>query len=180
MRRPAFVAAALAAVLASLTSTAAMAADPETPPPPPKPDAVLAGIVGSATAFVGFAVGATIMGQTGDNSPVAMAGWLTMEGGLALAPLTAHAVVGEWGRGLAFSALPMATTLGTIPIFLYNEGAVVHGTLPQQRWMYIFVCTDILASSIGVVDAVFAPKRALHIAPMVGRGEYGLVLGGAL
>jgi hypothetical protein len=145
-----------------------------------KPDPVLAGVVGAATAFVGFAIGGTIMGVVGDNSPPAMAGWLAMEGGFALAPFTAHAVVGEWGRGLAFSALPLATTVGTVPVFLYNEAAVVHGTLPQQRWMYVFICADILASSIGVVDAVLAPRRAVHIAPMVGGGNYGLLVGGFL
>jgi hypothetical protein len=172
----------LAAFLGVATSLAvvqapARAESPDTPPPP---DPALAGIVGAATAFLGVAVGGTIMGVVGDNSPPAMAGWLAMEGGFALAPLTAHAVVGEPLRGLAFSAIGTGATLGTIPVFLYNEGAVVHGTLPQQRWMYVLLCVDILSSTIGVVDAVFAPKRAVHVVPMVGNGEYGITLGGSL
>jgi hypothetical protein len=174
MRTPVFLATATAATCASAI---ALGAEPE---PPPTPDPVLAGVVGAATAFAGFAVGGTIMGVTGDNSPVAMAGWLTMEGGFALAPFTAHAVVGEWSRGLAFSALPTGLTLGTIPVFLYNEGAVVHGTLPQQRWMYVLFCADILSSGVGVVDAVLAPHRTIHVAPLVGGGNYGLAVGGPL
>jgi hypothetical protein len=142
-------------------------------------DPVVAGIVGAATAFVGFAVGGTLMGVT-DSSAVNMAGWLTMESGFALAPLTAHAVVGEWWRGIAFSALPTAATLGTVPVFLYNEGAVLNGTLPQQRWMYGFIVGDILASGVGVVDAVLAPRRSVYVVPTVGAGTVGLVVGGML
>jgi hypothetical protein len=142
-------------------------------------DPVLAGIVGAATAFTGFAIGGTLMGVTGDNSAANMAGWLTMESGFALAPFTAHAVVGQWWRGVAFSALPTATTLGTVPVFLYNEGAVVHGSLPQQRWMYGLMVGGILSSGVGVVDAVLAPGRALYVAPSLG-GAYGVVVGGIL
>jgi hypothetical protein len=176
MQRAASCAIAAAAMLAA---PAVRAAEPD------KPDAVWAGVVGAATAFAGFAIGGTIMGVTGDNSPVAMAGWLTMESGFALAPFTAHAVVGEWWRGVAFAALPTATTLSTIPVFAYNEGAVVHGSLPQQRWMYVLLCTGILSSGVGVVDAVLAPIRrrgrpALQVAPAVGAGNYGFVVGGAL
>jgi len=90
-------------------------------------DPVLAGVVGAATVFTGFAIGGTLMGVTGDNSAANMAGWLTMESGFALAPFTAHAVVGEWWRGVAFSALPTATTLGTVPVFLYNEECAKSG-----------------------------------------------------
>jgi hypothetical protein len=142
-------------------------------------DPILAGIVGAATAFTGFAVGGTLMGVTGDNSAANMAGWLTMESGFALAPFTAHAVVGEWWRGGAFAALPTATTLGTIPVFLSNEGAVLHGSLTQQRWMYGLMVGGILSSGVGVVDAVLAPRRALYIAPTAGSG-YGVVVGGVL
>jgi hypothetical protein len=142
-------------------------------------DPVLAGVVGAATAFTGFAIGGTLMGVTGDNSAANMAGWLTMESGFALAPFTAHAVVGEWWRGVAFSALPTATTLGTVPVFLYNEGAVVHGSLPQQRWMYGLMVGGILSSGVGVVDAVLAPRRALYVVPSLGDG-YGVVVGGLL
>jgi hypothetical protein len=149
-------------------------------PPPGQADPVLAGIVGAATAFAGFAVGGTLMGVTGDNSAANMAGWLTMEGGFALAPFTAHAMVGEWWRGVAFSALPTAATLGTVPVFLYNEGAVLHGSLPQQRWMYGFIVGDILASGVGVVDAVLAPRRGLYVSPTVVAGGAGLTVGGVL
>jgi hypothetical protein len=80
---------------------------------------------------------------------------------------------------VAFSALPTATTLGTVPVFLYNEGAVVHGSLPQQRWMYGLMVGGILSSGVGVVDAVLAPRRALYLAPSLGDG-YGIVVGGLL
>jgi hypothetical protein len=172
MYNPVLLVVPMAALLASARA--------EAEPAPSDRDAVLAGIVGAATAFAGFAVGGTLIGVTGDNAPANMAGWLTMESGFALAPLTAHAVVGEWGRGFAFSALPTAATLGSVPVFLYNEGAVIHGSLPQQRWMYGFMVGAILSSGVGVIDATLAPRRHLYVTPTVGAGSAGVVVGGAL
>ncbi|MGH7296503.1 MAG: hypothetical protein ACRELB_16315 [Polyangiaceae bacterium] len=162
---PAAVAAAL--VLAPL----ARAADP---------DPALAVAVGAATLVVGFAVGGSIMATSGDAPAPNEAGWMALESSFVLAPFASHAMVGEWGRGALFASVPAATTLGTIPIFLVSPEGVDHGTLPEQRVMWALFCTGLAASMAGVIDTAFSPGRRVHVAPMLGRGEGGLVLGGVL
>jgi hypothetical protein len=105
-----------------------------------------------------------------------------MVSGLTLAPLVAHGAVGEWKRGLAFSAIPAASLAGTTTLFALEPVTVAHGTLPQQRVMWGFLAAGIISSSIGVIDATFAPDRAhpIHVAPTVGAGEIGLRIGGDL
>jgi hypothetical protein len=144
------------------------------------PDPAIAIAVGAATIFAGFAIGGTLMAASGDNTAPNEAGWFLIESGFALAPLTSHAVVGEWGRGAAFAAVPTATTLGTIPVFLLNPAGVDHGTLPQQRVMWGLFCTGLAGSMAGVIDTAFSPGRRLHIAPVLGAGNAGIVVGGAL
>jgi hypothetical protein len=161
---------------------------PREPAPEGAPDPVAALLVGGATIFAGFAAGATIIATGSDlGSPSDAAarqtqiGWWVMEGGFALAPLTSHAVMGEWGRGALFAAVPTLTGLGTIPVFLEQPAAVEHGTLEEQRVMYVLYGVGLAASVAGVVDAAFAPgRRAVHVAPMVGGGRAGMVLGGTL
>lgn len=168
MRRLAFPA-CLAAALA--VASPARAADP---------DPAIAIVVGAATIFAGFAVGGTLLAVKGDNSGANEAGWLALESGFALAPLTSHAVVGEWGRGAVFAAVPTATTLATVPVFLVDPAAVEHGNLPEQRVMWGLFVGGLATSMAGVVDTLFAPARAVHVAPVVGNGGAGLVVGGAL
>jgi hypothetical protein len=152
-------------------------------------DPVVAVAIGAATMVVGFAVGGTIIGTTAHASPANdvpgdnaknIAGWFAIEGGFVLAPLASHAVVGEWGRGAVFAAVPAATTLATIPIFAAVPDAVDHGTLPEQRGMWGLFVAGMAASAVGVVDSAFAPGRAIHVAPMLGRDTAGLIVGGAL
>src|SRR5579859_55751 len=187
MRLLSVPAAVAAGVLFASPARAQQPAAPEAPPSAESaPDPVAALLVGGATIFAGFTAGATIIATGSDlGSPSDAAarqtqiGWWVMEGGFALAPLTAHAVVGEWGRGALFSAVPTLTGLGTIPVFLEQPAAVEHGTLEEQRVMYVLYGVGLVGAVVGVVDAAFAPgRRAVHVAPMVGSGRAGLVLGG--
>jgi len=143
-------------------------------------DAASGMAVGAATLVAGFAVGGTLMATSNDAASPNAAGWFALESGFALAPLTAHAVVGEWKRGALFSALPAATTLGTIPVFLTNPTAVDHGSLPQQRWMWGLFGVGLFSAAVGVLDVAFAPGRAVQVVPAMGPGSAGLTLGGAL
>jgi hypothetical protein len=152
-------------------------------------DPVVAVAIGAATMVVGFAVGGTIIGTTahanpandvpGDNTKN-IAGWFAIEGGFVLAPLASHAAVGEWGRGAVFAAVPAATTVATIPVFTSVPDAVDHGSLPVQRWMWGFFCGGMAAAAVGIVDSAFAPGRSVRIAPMLGTGTAGVIVGGAL
>jgi hypothetical protein len=144
------------------------------------PDPAIAVAVGAATIVAGFALGGTMMATSGDGASQDEAGWLLLESGFVLAPLAAHGVMGEWGRGAVFASVPAATTLTTVPLFLVNPAAVVHGTLPQQRVMWGLFCGGLAASMVGVIDAAFAPGRQVQVAPIVGHDLAGIVIGGAL
>ena len=65
----------------------------------------LALLAGGATAFLSLGIGATIISES-DNRIIRDAGLIGAEAGLALAPLGAHAIVGEPRRGVWFS-LPL-------------------------------------------------------------------------
>ncbi|HEY8090871.1 MAG TPA: hypothetical protein VIF09_23580 [Polyangiaceae bacterium] len=145
-----------------------------------EPDPVVAVAVGAATIVAGFAVGGGAMAATGDNGAPNRAGWMALESSFVLAPFVSHALVGEWGRGALFAAVPAATTLGTIPIFVSDGDAVEHGTLPEQRVMWALFCTGLAASMVGVIDTAFSPGRRVHFAPAVGYRQAGFLLGGTL
>jgi hypothetical protein len=105
-----------------------------------------------------------------------------MESGFALAPLSAHAVTGEWGRGVAFAAVPAAAIGGTSALFAFDPGTVAHGSLPEQRWLWAMFGVALATSTAGVVDSLFAGARArsVVVAPAVATDRVGLVVGGAL
>jgi hypothetical protein len=152
-----------------------------------KPDEALALLVGSGTTLAGFAAGSLLLGTSGDQRLQNNIGWLTIQGGFALAPLTAHAVVGEWGRGALFAAAPAAMWGGSLGLVQYAPNVVGHGTLEQQRVLWGFFGVGFFSSAVGVVDAMFAGKRVQHgssarmrVAPLVATGTAGLSLEGLL
>src|SRR3984957_923344 len=126
MRPLSLVAVPLALAVGSL-SLAARAS------PPDPPDGALSLVFGAAINVAGMIVGGTIMATShGANAPN-NAGWMTMEACFTASPVVAHALAGEWGRGLAFAAVPAAVVGGTAALFQMAPDTVEHGTLPQQR-----------------------------------------------
>jgi hypothetical protein len=147
-----------------------------------EPDPAVGVVVGSAVLLVGMTVGSTVVATAnGENGPT-NAGWLVMESGFVLAPWTAHAAVGQWTRGLAFAALPGAAVGGTVGLFDYSPGTVLHGTLVQQRVLWGLFGAGLVSSVIGVLDVTRSSPRAGSIAmtPMVGPGQVGMEVGGCL
>jgi hypothetical protein len=158
---------------------------------PEAPDGALALFAGSATAVAGFAAGGVLLGTSGDRNEPDNAGWLAIQGGFTLAPLVAHAVVGEWGRGALFSAVPAAMFGGSMGLIAYAPDVVSGGTLEQQRVLWAFFGVAFVSSVVGVVDAVLAGgrskpaagttgPRSLGLAPVATAGGAGLALGGLL
>jgi hypothetical protein len=147
-----------------------------------EPDPALALLTGAATQVAGFIVGGTLLVTNHGHDEQANAGWLTVEGGFTLAPFAAHAVVGEWGRGAVFAALPAGALGGTAALFGVVPGVVESGTLEQQRVMWALFVGGLFASGAGVVDAVLVSARArrVTVAPTIGSGRVGLQIGGTL
>jgi len=151
--------------------------------PPARADGPEVGVavaVGAATVFAGFVVGGTLTAAGSGAAGRTEAGWFAIESGFSVAPLVSHGMVGEWGRGAVFAAIPVATTLATLPVFLANDDSVEHGTLPQQRVMWGLFCGGLAAAMAGVVDTAFATKRSVGVSPVLGAGNAGLVVAGPL
>jgi hypothetical protein len=146
------------------------------------PDPALALITGAGTDLAGIVIGGALVATSHGHDEQTNAGWLTMEGSFALAPLAAHGVVGEWGRGAWFTAVPLGAVGGTATLFGLVPGAVEGGSLPQQRLMWAFFVIGLFGSAVGVVDSVFAPDRArsFTVAPSIGKDLRGLQIGGTL
>jgi hypothetical protein len=145
------------------------------------PDGAMAIVAGAGSEVAGFIIGGTVL-ATGHTLQASNVGWLTIESGFVLAPLAAHAVEGEWGRGALFASVPAACVAATSTLFAVIPNTVDYGSLPQQRTMWGLFIGAQAAAFIGVVDAALAPRRArsIMVAPMVGVGHVGLQIGGVL
>src|SRR5438128_1417502 len=92
------------------------------------PDEGAALFAGAATALVPFAVGTTMLAAANDTGQ-RNGGAIVAQAGLAFAPLVAHGVVSEWGRGLAFSAVPAACTVGSSVLLSVRPATISAGVL---------------------------------------------------
>jgi hypothetical protein len=135
-----------------------------------------------AIDVTGFIVGGTLIARGRGVPMTDNAGWLTLQSSFVLSPLAAHGVNGEWGRGALSAVLPLAALAVTTALFQAHPETVESGTLEQQRWMWTMFGVGLLASTVGVVDALFAPARAraIVIRPAVARGQVGVQIGGTL
>jgi hypothetical protein len=119
-----------------------------------------------------------------------------METGLAVAPLAAHAVAGEWIRGLVSAALPMAALGGTAVLFGIHPATIEQGELSDQRVMWSFFGVGLFSGIAGIVDSAFADTRApsgaraaptaapsglsVAVAPVFDSKQLGLRIGASL
>ena len=142
-----------------------------------------------------MAIGATIADR-GKDDPAKNVGLLVAGAGVALAPFAAHAVAGEWKRGAAFSAVPVATEIGISALLAARPDAVYHGDKITRTTFGVLFTADVFIAALGLVDASFAgdrqQERAAHalaksaaprlryVAPMALGGGFGLTLGGTL
>ncbi len=148
----------------------------------PAPDRGAALVAGAAVLVAGFTVGGMLVATGGDQNAQTNAGWLTMESAFAVAPLASHAVAGEWVRGLAWAGPPAAMAGGTAALFAYDHGTVLHGSLPEQRWVWTLFGLGLGAGAAGVLDVLWADRRSapLAITPAIGLGHIGLNVQGML
>jgi hypothetical protein len=146
-----------------------------------RPDPALGIATGTLTLVLGMGTGASIIasdaGRTSD-----IAGWMVMQSSFAIAPLAAHGVVGEWGRGLWYATPPLATTAGTATVFAVDSNAVRHSNLTEQRILWPLFVVGLFSSAYGIIDTAFADSRARRVVatPVVGTGFTGIDIRGTL
>jgi hypothetical protein len=163
-----------------LTATLLLAAVPARAQTSPAAAAFLSG---AATLAAGFVAGGFLIGAGDSNSASQEnAGWLTIEAGFAVAPLVAHGVAGSWGRGAAFSAAPLVAFGGTAAVFQTKPSTIEHGSIEDQRVIWSLFGVGLLSGVAGVIDAVLASDRprSIALAPLLGPGRMGLVVGATL
>jgi hypothetical protein len=144
-------------------------------------EALLALAVGASTVIAPVAIGGARAGRTDIGHVERDQGWIAASVGFALAPITAHIVTGEYGRGAAFAAVPVATTIGVSALFAAYPDAIYTGNPASRIGFVVLFVTGATGSAVGVIDAVLASeRRAKHAAPErslsfdVGPGSLGL------
>jgi hypothetical protein len=139
-------------------------------------------VAGAAVLLTGFAIGGTMIAAADGRNAPSSAGWIVMQSGMSLAPLSAHLLSGEWVRGLAFSAPPVVAEGGTVALFAADPGTILHGSLPEQRILWGCFVVGLASSLAGIVDAVWVRPRLgpVAFAPAIGGDRVGLQAGGAL
>ena len=170
MRCLLFVVAALATLLGAREGGAA------------ERDPALSLVAAAGIDALGFVVGSTLLATSHGDDLQNNAGWLTIQSGFVLAPLVAHGVQGQWGRGVLFAAVPASALAGSATVFAIDPGAVERGTLPQQRWIWALFGVGLFGSVWGALDAlrVGSAKRTIALQPSVGMGQVGVQIGGTL
>jgi hypothetical protein len=134
--------------------------------------------VGVAIDAVSFAIGAALVGSDPTGLDQAKAGWITCSGGFTLGPFVAHAMTGQWLRGLAFSAAPLAGTIGNAIVLGAQTQTIDQMVLnPDQRLVYVFTSVGLLGSVIGLLDV--ALFKHVRVAPTLSHGGGGFVVGGS-
>lgn len=142
----------------------AAAAEPRAPlkraseddPRLPKP--MLALFTGATTALVSLGVGGTMIAS--GRTSAANTGILFATSGLSLAPLFAHGVVDEWGRGALFSLMPLAVGGGFVALMATEDDLLRDRATPALQWGVFGLTTAALFSSaLGVLDAVRVMER---------------------
>jgi hypothetical protein len=181
------------AVAAAPGSAAAETPDPSDLPRA-DPPVTLALVAGAATAVIPLVLGAVHtasarMGTNGDRD----IGYAVGGVGPALAPIVAHAVLGEWTRAAAFGAAPVAGEIAVCALVATKPTAIFNGTTLSRTGFALFYTLDIFGAAVGLFDVMMAHDRAgtgalrsakrplsIALAPSVGRDHVALVLGGSL
>ena len=163
--------------------------------PPPtdaaEPSGVGAILLGAATALVPVGIGATLMARARHDG-TRNVGFVVAGAGFVVAPLFAHGLHGEWGRGALFCIPPAAAETGMIAIVSANPDAVFTGTTLSRTAFVGLFSLNIFTSAIGIVDAALVSDRRkghgpftqrtprhfalTQIAPGAGGSPYGVTL----
>jgi hypothetical protein len=159
-----------------------------------EPDTALAFFAGASVNVVAVVAGGTAVstapsGVGGDARR--SFGWLGIETGFVVAPLVAHGIVGEWGRGLLFSILPVAAVAGTAVMYAKRPDSVENSSLDDQRVAWSLFTAALISSTAGLVDVLTAgdasgSRRAgrrphgIGVVPFVAPTMAGLQVQGSL
>jgi len=134
-------------------------------------------VTGIGIAGASLAYGGTLL--TGGHSlPVKHDGLHVMDTGLTLAPLLAHGVAGEWGRGALFAIPPALSGIGMAALLSVRPDAPIRGKQKSQRIYPVLIMVSVLGSAVGVFDAALTSERLPSVALTAGGDNVTLDLAG--
>jgi hypothetical protein len=149
------------------------------------PNLAVAFVAGAATALIPLALGAA-HAATAVGDGQRSVGYAVGGAGLALSPIVAHVVLGEWQRAAAFGAAPVASEIAICSIMTAQPDYIFHGTVFSRTVFAVLFSIDVFGAAAGLWDVAMAddPKRPfagkLTIAPTLGQGRFGITAGGTL
>jgi hypothetical protein len=124
-----------------------------------EPGAPTALLTGFAIAGASLGVSASLMAGDSELS-TKYAGLFVLHSGLTLAPVAAHGVVGEWGRGAVFAIPPALGGLGMAALLAWHPQAPVVGKNKSHRIYPVCITLSVLGSALGIIDAALVDERA--------------------
>jgi hypothetical protein len=144
---------------------------------------------GAATSVVALTGGTMVVARSKERD-VRNAGLLGAQTGLCFSPIVAHAVVGELGRGLVWSLLPLAADAGMATLIGFYPNLITRAPPLIQYAMFASLTVSVFGSTLGVLDAGSAGERrraaaarglsSLRLTPIFDRHLTGAVIAGAL
>jgi hypothetical protein len=158
------------ACVCAVSAAPARADDGEGPASGSDPRTTRAFFAGVVLELAPFAVGGMMIADSG-NRTVRRASVYVSTTGFTLAPLVAHGLEGEWGRGAVFASVPFACGVGLAVLMQQPDGDVLteEGTKTTRIPFWIMASSALAASAAGVIDAALAPGRSrahgLYFAP---------------
>lgn len=164
-------------VLGLSTGAAAVATPVVAASPAPDPPVITALTAGAAVTLAPLAIGGAIAG-TGRDVDRQNAGLSLATFGLVLGPIVSHAIVGEWGRGALYGAVPLAGATGAA-VVLAAEPGTVFGDEAKVTGLYtVLVAVTVFAAGAGLIDTALSPERAhpVTVVPRIAPGHASLAV----
>jgi hypothetical protein len=138
---------------------------------------------GVVLALGSLATGGLVL-ATHEDTASRKAGNYTVLYGVALAPIVSHSVAAEWGRAALFGMVPVASVLAATWLIESSPGLLVDGSLGKRRVLTACYSLTLLSAAIGLYDSMSAGERTrprhVALAPVLGRGELGVAVGGVM
>lgn len=140
-------------------------------------------VTGAVLAGASLGIGGA-MAVAADSDYAKAAGIYGAQAGLIAAPFAAHALLGEYKRGIFFAVPSMAATLGMTAILQTRPHTVAGGPAAYQYAFSALMTVSVFSAMLGVSDVLsFHDRRgngSVAVLPYVNHEQFGIRIGGKL
>jgi hypothetical protein len=148
-----------------------------------QPSVISAFLTGAVLAGASLGIGGAIaVGAESDQAKAV--GIYGAQAGLVVAPFAAHAMLGEYRRGIFFAVPSLAATLGMTAILQMRPHTVAGGPAAYQYAFSTLMTVSVFSAMLGVSDVLSFRDRSgngsVAILPDVNHEQIGVRIGGKL